>query len=187
MSLTLPQKTSTRFFISGPSSSSSCLNFLLSPSVHVAHDVVIKSRSCASNTSRFFRAKALASSKSPMLMAGMPQHVWPCGIITSAPAFSSTLRDARPMSGITKLMRQPAKKPTFVAFSAENAVSNPPLPPFTKGGYLISPFEKGGLRGILSMKNLFARGGTSLSSVIYGSGNLLCRPPASDASLKITR
>src|SRR3990172_5908588 len=29
-----------------------------------------------------------------------------------------------------------------------NPVSNPPSPPFSKGGELVSPFEKGGLRGI---------------------------------------
>src|SRR3972149_5484072 len=28
-------------------------------------------------------------------------------------------------------------------------ISNPPLPPFSKGGNLISPFEKGGVRGII--------------------------------------
>src|SRR3990170_2391779 len=32
--------------------------------------------------------------------------------------------------------------------SPENPRSNPPYPPFTKGRKLISPFEKGGLRGI---------------------------------------
>src|SRR3989337_73913 len=35
--------------------------------------------------------------------------------------------------------------------SSENNLSNPPLPPFSKGGYLFSPFEEGGLRGIIFM------------------------------------
>src|SRR3990172_6735465 len=38
---------------------------------------------------------------------------------------------------------------------SENPRSNPPCPPFSKGGDLISPFEKGGLRGIFSPENLF--------------------------------
>src|SRR3972149_6638938 len=47
-------------------------------------------------------------------------------------------------------------------YSSENNLSNPPLPPFSKGGYLFSPFEKGGLRGIIFMP--------------------LCEPPAHDGS-----
>jgi len=35
-----------------------------------------------------------------------------------------------------------------MAVSFENPRSNPPYPPFSKGGNIISPFEKGGLRGI---------------------------------------
>ena len=48
--------------------------------------------------------------------------------------------------------------------SLENNHSNPPLPPFSKGRYLFSPFEKGGLRGIIFMH--------------------LCEPDAHDGSLQ---
>src|SRR3990172_10657259 len=104
-------------------------------------------------------------------------------------------------------MRQPANKPTFIVFPFDNPFS--PCPPSTSSGQASPPPVKGGgnnsmplkfpspsgrgLRGgglsflTISIKNLFARGGTSLSSVIYGSGNLLCKPPVFDASLKITR
>src|SRR3989304_4857540 len=37
----------------------------------------------------------------------------------------------------------------MLSSSIENNLSNPPLPPFSKGGNLFSPFEKGGLRGII--------------------------------------
>src|SRR3989337_4326605 len=36
--------------------------------------------------------------------------------------------------------------------SSEPTLSNPPSPPFSKGGKGISPFEKGGLRGILLLQ-----------------------------------
>jgi len=48
--------------------------------------------------------------------------------------------------------------------SPENNLSNPPLPPFSKGGNFISPFEKGGLRGIIFMH--------------------ICEPQAHDGSLE---
>src|SRR3972149_8975885 len=41
---------------------------------------------------------------------------------------------------------------SHLPISSENNLSNPPLPPFSKGGYLFYPFEKGGLRGIIFMR-----------------------------------